>query len=620
MSAFFLVSSNWSTAAVSGNQLQAKPNAAGKFCGSYKTLNFLYSVLYINFMKTRFFLITPIIILICCIFSESHLLPKKTKVSRKRMVKKVKDLEPSCQMLYKEYKKAKKLAAFHQRAKQALKFNKEKCFEKITKNMNPYAKKILKMQINLCTKRKKGYRFTTEEKLIALSIMKQSPKCYKFLHKIFILPSRFTLNKMVAKLNIQAGICPQVFNLIKKEVTEWPEKKKWCSIIFDEMSLEMGLTYDKNNDNINGFVELGEKSSQFADHALVFLLRGAVFKWQQPIAFYYCEGATSALQLKQILKEIVSAVRESGLNPIALICDQGSAFQAALKSLKDDTRRDQLLSNQEPDGTVIINGLNMNIIYDPPHLIKGLRNNFLNKNIILDGKLSKWSDILHVYETDCHHTEARLLHKLNDQHVVPEKIKKMKVKNCVRVFSKTVSAALFYTSKFSHYADGSPVSNTTKNTAEIVLFFDQLFDSVNGASILSHKKGKPLRTAVTEKSPHHKFWQDSIKKLETIKYVDTAGNEKTVPSLKKIVITLNSYVRLWQFLKNHEIKIMRPRYYNSDPIENFFGQVRAYNYRSNDPNCHSFKCTFKSLLITRFIKFHNGTFNCEDDPAEQVLN
>ena len=78
------------------------------------------------------------------------------------------------------------------------------------------------------------------------------------------------------------------------------------------------------------------------------MLRGAVFKWQQPLAYYYCQGATSGLELKTILKEIVSAVVLCGLKPVALICDQGAAFQSALRSLKADTTRDQLLANQEP--------------------------------------------------------------------------------------------------------------------------------------------------------------------------------------------------------------------------------------------------------------------------------
>ncbi|CAG9138722.1 unnamed protein product [Plutella xylostella] len=86
----------------------------------------------------------------------------------------------------------------------------------------------------------------------------------------------------------------------------------------------------------------------------------------------------------------------------------------------------------------------------------------------------------------------------------------MKVKNCARVLSKSVSAALSYTSAFPLYPDGKPVSKTMKNTAAAVSFIDDLFDSVNRAST----SGKFLRKAVTAKSVHHKFWDEAIKTLE----------------------------------------------------------------------------------------------------------
>lgn len=79
------------------------------------------------------------------------------------------------------------------------------------------------------------------------------------------------------------------------------------------------------------------------------------------------------------------------------------------------------------DDTIHIGGYQLNIVFDPPHLIKGIRNNFLNKNIQLNGSIAKWSDIVDVYKMDCLHAESRLLHKLTDEHVIPEKIKKMKV-------------------------------------------------------------------------------------------------------------------------------------------------------------------------------------------------
>ncbi|CAH2035705.1 unnamed protein product, partial [Iphiclides podalirius] len=270
-----------------------------------------------------------------------------------------------------------------------------------------------------------------------------------------VMPSTSGCENKVSENLVNKGINAQVFDAVKQEVKTWEENKIFCSIIFDEVALESGLTYERKQDSIIGFVELPEKTNDFADHALVFMLRGSIYKWQQPLAYYFCKGATSGFQLKTIIKDVVTAVGNTGLLPIAVVCDQGTAFQSALKSLQEDTRREQIRFGEEIDDIIMINGHSLSIIHDPPHLIKGLRNNFMMKDIKLENKISKWNDIVDVYKTDCSHAQMRLLHKLNDEHVIPEKIKKMKVKNCVRVFSKTVAATLSYTAQFSHYADGT---------------------------------------------------------------------------------------------------------------------------------------------------------------------
>lgn len=140
--------------------------------------------------------------------------------------------------------------------------------------------------------------------------------------------------------------------MLQFQVCGWSESKKLCSIIFDEMKLETGVHYTKKDDNIHGFVELTEKNHHFADHALTFILKGAVQKWQQPVAFYFSEGAASGPQMKSIIKEIVAAVCDTGLQPIALISDQGTSFQSALKGLQEETRRSQILAEAQTGKTI----------------------------------------------------------------------------------------------------------------------------------------------------------------------------------------------------------------------------------------------------------------------------
>lgn len=143
---------------------------------------------------------------------------KRKKNTRQRLVHSVQALTPKCRKIYNKYLLSKKQLDFSKRARRAMEFSQTASFKKLTSKMNPVAKKIFWMQVQQCTKKVRGRRFSNEEKMIALSIMKQSPKCYKFLKRIFILPSKNTLNKMISNLKVLPGINKQIFDTIKQEV------------------------------------------------------------------------------------------------------------------------------------------------------------------------------------------------------------------------------------------------------------------------------------------------------------------------------------------------------------------------------------------------------------------
>lgn len=130
----------------------------------------------------------------------------------------------------------------------------------------------------------------------------------------------------------------------------------------------------------------------------------------------------------------------------------------------------------------------------------------------------------------------------------------------------------------------SQASSTLKNTAEVVSFFDALFDSVNGRGFSKTSKEKSLRQAVTNNSQHHEFWREAIQKLNVIKFVEKHGKETSVPLLKNWITRLKSYQTVWQY---------------------FFGQVRAYNFRNTNPDCHTFKSLTLILTIVKRIQVNN---------------
>lgn len=136
-----------------------------------------------------------------------------------------------------------------------------------------------------------------------------------------------------------------------------------------------------------------------------------------------------------------------------------------------------------------------------------------------------------------------------------------------------------------------------RDTAEIILFFDRLFDSVNGHTL---KPEKPLRVAVSHNSPHFPFWEKAIKKLHRMRFVNTIDKNQLKDStiLKNWISTVKGFCKLWMILKNtYEFKYLKPRILNQDTLRNFLKQIRSFDIRNANPTCAEFENSFKTLLI-----------------------
>ncbi|KAH9632507.1 hypothetical protein HF086_017055 [Spodoptera exigua] len=70
---------------------------------------------------------------------------------------------------------------------------------------------------------------------------------------------------------------------------------------------------------------------------------------------------------------------------------------------------------------------------------------------------------------------------------------KMKVKFATQLFSRTVATSMGY------LADKQIIPIECKESADILLFFDNLFDSVNGSFNKKYRHAKPALGPVTTK-------------------------------------------------------------------------------------------------------------------------
>lgn len=294
----------------------------------------------------------------------------------------------------------------------------------------------------------RGRRFSFDDKVFALSLLKQSPRAYRLLRSTFALPSRKTLMHILNKIHFSTGIVPKVMDALKSSIAKLDSLDKHCVLMFDEISLEPSLTYDRKWDEVVGFQDIdGNKTLKFADHALVFMVQGLRKKWKQPISFHFSQGGMNSVQLKILLKNTILALQEIGLTVVCTVCDQYAANVNAIKRLKEESVR--------PCASDIdlfeVGGQEIVAIYDPPHLLKGIRNNLILYDLLftidtIKGKAS-WDHIIKLYELDVGDFNTKMCYKLTDAHVYKDKLKKMKVKHAAQVFSHRVSSTMRWTVK-----------------------------------------------------------------------------------------------------------------------------------------------------------------------------
>lgn len=155
-------------------------------------------------------------------------------------------------------------------------------------------------------------------------------------------------------------------------------------------------------------------------------------------------------------------------------------------------------------------------------------------------------------------------------------------------------------------------------TAHCLEFFNDLFDSVNGTS---NRTAVPLRSAITEDSPHHAFWKSAIRMLKDMMFVDPKTGKKSsqVKTIDSWVTTIRSFRALWAKMRKLNYCSLKGRAINQDPLENFFGQIRSLNGRNVNPTVYQFVSAYKTLLVNNLSSRRTIGANCEADSDAHLL-
>lgn len=232
------------------------------------------------------------------------------------------------------------------------------------------------------------------------------------------------------------------------------------------MSIMTQLDYSKKYDFIEGFEDLGggPRTNKTAKHTLVFVVRGLYSKWKIPVAYFLSNYNVKADSLQLLVKAVINKLFDNGLLPKAVVCDQATTNQKLYKSFGVTIENPFFFSN----------GRKIYALFDVPHLIKSIRNNFMTNNFIIGGKEMSFQDIVNTYDIDKKSESSRSLTKLTDCHLNPNSFQKMSVRLATQIFSNSVAAAVKTCSQ-----TGELKSETANATADFVLVVNNMFHALN---------------------------------------------------------------------------------------------------------------------------------------------
>jgi hypothetical protein len=460
-----------------------------------------------------------------------------------------------------------------------------------------YAQMFVQMQLS--HGRRQPWR--KEEKDFAISLYFKSPSTYRFLLERMVLPAIPTVRHWIGgSSKFMPGLSKVFFRHLKLKASTMTEMSRECVILFDEMSIKSHLEYSSTLDVIEGYEDMGHigRTKKLGKYAGVFLLRGLFHHWKLPIGYFISEHGLSGVKIKELLQAMILQLVSIDLEPRAFVCDQASTNRKAMSELG--------VSPEKPFFKV--GERKIFCLYDVPHLIKSLRNNFLQSDFILENETLSFENVRQVYKIDSSSSSTRALWKLSPAHIWPNSFQKMVVRLATQVLSFSVAAAIR-----SGVALGKLKLVSALPTANFINFVNDLFDALNSKTPCSDN---PNKRCLSEDNPN--IFQILRKGINTFNNIKKKNGTRP-PCFDGFLLTLNAILSLYSSLNCKYILTAR---LNQDVLENFFSSIRQRGGFNRNPTVKGFRTSYRVLAVKNIVQPpKTSSYEGDDDvllPLEDV--
>src|SRR6218665_741566 len=192
-------------------------------------------------------------------------------------------------------------------------------------------------------------------------------------------------------MNMEPGFSDNVFMALSMRFQNKSDTDRYCVLCVDDMAIQRALEFDQKRDLVDGFDGDGVHRSPLpGTEALVFMARGLVSHWKQPLCYFISAGPSSSNRIGNLVLQCIAKLQAIGLHVKAVICDQGANNRGMFANFK--------VTVEKP--FIEVNGERIIFMYDPPHLLKSIQNNSKCYPVEVNGKVALWYHVVQFYSRD----------------------------------------------------------------------------------------------------------------------------------------------------------------------------------------------------------------------------
>ena len=417
-------------------------------------------------------------------------------------------------------------------------------------------------------KTKRPANWTQDEIVQALVLRSLSKRAYKYLRKMkmMALPGISTLRRWIREFRIKPGLLEHSLEVLgKSRLTQTSRIYPLVCLSFDEMTCDQDLSYDARED----YVPPSAKKFHVAQ------VRGICHNFKQPVWCGFDQDMTPT-----ILDEIIMAVEKQGFKVLANVSDLATTNQGLWRDKGISVKNTSFVNPFDRSRKV-------HVFADVPHMLKLLRNHFLDRGFILpSGAQFVREDLEEIKDNvDPIENELRLHRKLTDVHFECKGSTRQKVSLAAELFSNTSAELL------------EAAHPEKKEQAEFVKLVNNFFDVMN--SRIPEDKKKPLKSGygsgdlLEQQSQILDKMQDMMTNMRQIGKKEGAP---LIPFQKGIIWSIKSAKNLFKELQDeYNVSYLLTSHVNQDGLENAFSQIRAMGATHTNP--HPTECMNRLRLL-----------------------